>query len=135
MKRKMLPLSREEKHRARMEAAAHLNRQNKALMQRTVQLAAANRHLKQGLVRRRTAEEALKKTGQHYAKLLRESNHHQKHLRHLTHQLLLAQEAERKKISRELHDEIAQTLLGINVRLLTLKNAAKGNTAKLRKEI
>jgi signal transduction histidine kinase len=59
----------------------------------------------------------------------------QTHLRHLTHQILSAQEEERKKISRELHDEIAQTLLGINVRLLTLKQAAAVNTKDLKKEI
>jgi len=32
-----------------------------------------------------------------------------------------------------LHDEIAQTLLGINVRLLTLKKNATGNTKGLKK--
>jgi signal transduction histidine kinase len=56
-------------------------------------------------------------------------------LRHLTHQLLSAQEARRKKLSHELHDGVGQTLLGIHVRLLTLKKTAKGNVAKLTKEI
>ena len=55
---------------------------------------------------------------------MKESWRLQKHLRHLTHQILSAQEEKRKKISRELQDEIAQTLLGINVRLLTLKKEA-----------
>jgi signal transduction histidine kinase len=45
----------------------------------------------------------------------------QERLRHLAHEILLAQEDERKKVSHELQDEIAQTLLGINVRLLSLK--------------
>jgi signal transduction histidine kinase len=67
--------------------------------------------------------------------LVKESRRLQKHLRHLTHQILSAQEEERKKISRDLHDEIAQTLLGINVRLLTLKNGATANTESLQKEI
>jgi hypothetical protein len=56
-------------------------------------------------------------------------------LRQLTHQVLAAQEDERKKISRELQDEIAQTLLGINVRLLTLKQEARSNTKGLKNEI
>jgi len=67
--------------------------------------------------------------------LLKESRLLQKRLRHLTHQLLLAQEAKRTKISRTLHDEIAQTLLGINVRLLTLKQEATINTKGFKKEI
>ena len=98
-------------------------------------LAASNRSLKQGIAQRKTAEAALKESGEHYKALLEESLALQEHLRHLTHQILSAQEAERKKISRDLRDEIAQTLLGINVRLLTLKKAAKGNTANLKKEI
>ena len=56
-------------------------------------------------------------------------------MRQLTHQVLAAQENERKKISRELQDEIAQTLLGINVRLLTLKQEARSNTKGLKNEI
>jgi len=38
--------------------------------------------------------------------------------------MLQAQEDERKRISRELHDVIAQTLAGINIRLATLKKGA-----------
>ena len=66
---------------------------------------------------------------------MKESRRLQKHLRHLTHQILSAQEDKRKKISRELQDEIAQTLLGINVRLLTLKKEAAINASGLKKEI
>jgi signal transduction histidine kinase len=38
-------------------------------------------------------------------------------------------------MSHELQDEIAQTLLGINVRLLTVKRAAGLNDQSLQKEI
>jgi signal transduction histidine kinase len=47
----------------------------------------------------------------------------------------VAQENERKKISGELQNEIGQTLLGINVRLLSLKQEARNNTKGLKKEI
>jgi len=99
-----------------------------------VDLAASNRRLKQLVVQRKDAEEALKKSGKHYAKLLQESCCLQERLRHLTHHLLAAQEDKRKKISCELRDEVAQTLLGINIRLLTLKKVAAVNTECLEKE-
>ena len=59
----------------------------------------------------------------------------QKRLQQLTHRVLAAQEDERKSISQELHDEIAQTLLGINVRLLSLKQQARVNHQGLKTEI
>jgi len=112
---------------------APLGQVNKPLGQ--CDLTASNQSLKQGITRHKTAEVVLRKDGKHYTKLLRESNHLEKHLRHLTYRLLSAHETERKNISRELENEIAQTLLGINVRLLTVKEAAKGNTATLKKAI
>ena len=48
---------------------------------------------------------------------------------------MAAQENERTKMSLELQNEVAQTLLGINVRLLTLKQEAKNNTRGLKNEI
>ena len=103
--------------------------------QRAAQLATANRRLKQGLSVYKTAEKTFAKRGQRDAQVLQESQNLQKHMRHLTHQLLSAQEVERTKISHELHDEVAQALLGIHVRLLTLKKAAQGNKTHLRKVI
>ena len=125
----------EKTHRAGIESAAHLDRQNRTLHQRNAQLAAVNRHLKKGIVRRKAAEKALKTSEQHYAKLLEESRHLQRHLQQLTHRILSAQENDRKDISRDLRDEIAQTLLGINVRLLTLKKGAAAHTKRLAEEI
>ena len=125
----------EKTHCAALKANSHLNQLNKKLDRRTVELAAANRCLKQGIAQRKTVEQALKKSAGHYARLVKSSWRLQKHLRHLTHQILSSQEAERTKISRELHDEVAQTLLGINVRLLMLKKEATVNMTSLKKEI
>jgi signal transduction histidine kinase len=121
--------------RAGMELAERRNGQSKMLKRRTAQLTATNLQLKQGVVEQKAAEEALRKRGRRFAKLLRESHQSQMHLRRLTHRLLSAQEARRKKLSHQLHDGVGQTLLGINVRLLTLKKAAEGNMARLTKEI
>ena len=125
----------EQTHRAALKANVRLSRLRRTLGRRTMNLAAAHRSLKQGIVQRKTVEQALRKSAEHSRKLLKESCGLQQHLRRLTHQILSAQEDKRKKISRDLHDEIAQTLLGINVRLLTLKREAAINASGLKKEI
>jgi two-component system, NarL family, sensor histidine kinase DegS len=56
-------------------------------------------------------------------------------LRHLSRQLLRGQEVERKEISRALHDDIAQTLNGINLHLATLSQEAKASSQGLRRKI
>jgi PAS domain S-box-containing protein len=83
-------------------------------------LADANRDLRQEIARRQAVEKSLKKSEQHQAQLLAQSQIMQDQLRHLSRQVLQAQEDERKRISLELHDVIAQTLTGINVQLAAL---------------
>jgi two-component system, NarL family, sensor histidine kinase DegS len=124
-----------ETHRAGRDSKIQLNRLNETLNRRTGELAVTNRQLQRGVIRRKSVESALKKSGEHYAKLLKDSLQLQERLRQLTHEVLTAQEVERKKISRELQDEIAQTLVGINVRLLSLKQEARTNTKGLKNEI
>ena len=98
-------------------------------------MALANQKLKQEIVHRQKVEEALKKSEAHYAQLFEQSLQMQEQLRHLSRQLLLTQEEERKRISRELHDEIIQTLVGINVHLASLTMKAPVNLKDLRKKI
>jgi two-component system, NarL family, sensor histidine kinase DegS len=124
-----------ETHRAARQSKMDLNRLNGTLRLRTTELAATNRQLQRGIIRRKNVEAALKKSGLHYSKLLKDSLRLQTGLRQLTHQVLAAQEEERKKIGRELQDDIAQTLLGINVRLISLKHEARSNTKGLKNEI
>jgi len=124
-----------ETHRTARRSKIQLNRLNETLSQRTEELAATNRQLQRGVVRRKVIEDAFEKDGKHHNKRLEESLQLQKRLRQLTHRVLAAQEDERKKISCELQDEIAQTLLGINVRLLSLKQEARSNTKGLKNEI
>ncbi|HVU08987.1 MAG TPA: histidine kinase [Verrucomicrobiae bacterium] len=125
----------EETHRAARQTKVHLSRLMATLSRRTAELAASNRQLQQGVVRRKVMENDFAKRGRRYQKRLEESLELQKRLRQLTHQVIAAQEDERKKISRELQDEIAQTLLGINVRLLSLKHEAYSNSKGLKNEI
>ena len=64
-----------------------------------------------------------------------EARQSEERLRNLTHRLMQAQEEEQKRISRELHDVIAQTLTGINIRLAALKKEAALNTKGLDRNI
>jgi signal transduction histidine kinase len=124
-----------ETHRAARQTKVHLSRLQETLGQRTEELAATNRQLQRGVIRRKVMEDAAEKNGQHHDKCLEESLQLQKRLRQLTHRVLAAQEDDRKHISRELQDEIGQTLLGINVRLLSLKQQSRSNTKGLKNEI
>jgi signal transduction histidine kinase len=114
-----------------LKAAVHLAHIVEMLSQRTVDLAASNLALELEIVQRKTVEEALKKSEHHYSQLLQQSDRLQQELRQLSRQILSAQEEERKEISRELHDVIAQTLTGINVRLAALAKEAAINTKGL----
>jgi len=84
-------------------------------------LAASNRKLEREIVRRQSVEKSLKKSKQHQSLLLQRSQEMQAQLRNLSRQVLLVQERERKRISRELHDVIGQILTSINYRLTNLK--------------
>ena len=103
--------------------------------QRTVALAASNRQLKREITRRKAAEQALLSRERHYGALLEQSRLMQESLRRLSHQILSVQEEERKKISRDLHDEIVQTLTGISVTLATLKQDSTVSTSDLGRKI
>ena len=124
-----------ETHRAARQTKVHLSRLKEMLGQRTEELAATDRQLQRGVARQKVMEDAAGKSGRRHKKCLEESLELEKHLRQLTHRVLAAQEDERHKISHELQDEIAQTLLGINTRLVTLKQKARRNTRGLKHEI
>jgi len=125
----------EQTQRWAMEANVQLEQLNRALRQRTADLAATHDQLRQEILRRQAAEEALKQSQQHHRQLLRRSPLMQEQLHHLSRQILLAQEEERKEISRELHDDIAQTLSGINVHLEALSREATANSQGLKQRI
>jgi PAS domain S-box-containing protein len=98
-------------------------------------LAASNQKLAAEIARRQVVEASLKQSQQQQTQLLAESRFMQEQLRHLSRQVLQAQEDERKRISRELHDVIAQTLTGINLRLATLKKGAGLNPKNFDRDI
>lgn len=89
---------------------------------RVEELAQANQELQSEIERRRAVEASLRESEQEQLSLLEQARQMQQQLRQLSHMILNSQEEERRRISLELHDEIAQTLVGINVHLSTLAN-------------
>ncbi len=98
-------------------------------------LAAANQEADREIAQRRAVEATLRESEQIQRDLLAESQQLHAQLRHLTHQVLLSQEEERKQISRQLHDEIAQILAGVKVQLTVLSQVALVRPGELRKRL
>ncbi len=69
---------------------------------------------------------------QHTEKVLKES---EQNLRHLASQLLRAQEDERKRLSRELHDELGHALLALKLQLESVAEQLLPQQASLKSEV
>lgn len=129
----ILPL--EETHHLAQEIDSHLNQFVTSLNQRTLELADSVEMLSLDILRRQTAEQSLRASEQTSSDLLEKSRKLQHELRELSHQLLKAQEEERMKISRELHDVIAQTLTSINLQLDILRKQSSADNRQLHQRI
>jgi signal transduction histidine kinase len=101
----------------------------------SVELASLRRQLKQEVILREGVQKSLTSSKRHYDELLEKSARMQEHLRRLSHEILSAHEEERKKISRELHDEIGQILTAVNVKLAALRVQSANNATGLEKKI
>lgn len=114
-------------------ARARLQQINGVLAERNEELALANAHLEEEIRVRRRAEEALREHKDHYFKLFQQAHAMEKDLRELSARVLSAQENERKRISRELHDEVGQALTAVNVAIAMLKKRVRSDKAFERK--
>ena len=122
-------------HRVAVEANKHLKVMLEKLTKRTVELAHSNQELKGEIAQRREVEDSLRVSELTTSQLLTKSRQMQEELRHLSRRLIAAQEEERRRISRELHDVIVQTLTGINLRLAALKSQTMKGTRDLQNKI
>jgi len=125
----------EKTHRLAIKTGADLDELNLTLVQRTNELADSNRLLQCGIDLRMEAVESLRASEAESARLLTEARELQTHLQDLARRILSAQEEERKAMSLTLRDDIAQTLLGIKLRLLALDTDLSVSTETFKKEI
>ena len=110
----------ESTHSAATNANSLWNEAQVRLNQRTGELALSKRDVKRRIAQRKLAEQTLAEQKDRYAQLLNESHSLQDRLRQLVRRVLHVRENNCSELSRQLHDEIAQLLLGIDVRLLAL---------------
>jgi signal transduction histidine kinase len=103
------------------EANNRLQQLNGTLEERNVELARINAELEDEISERRRTEQALRES--------------EENLRHLSQRVLHVQEEERKRISRELHDEVGQSLTAVNVDLAMLKKTRTPTPAQLEKKL
>jgi signal transduction histidine kinase len=129
----LLPI--EATHPTALEASSSLERLNAELARITQKLEGSTRDLERGIVERKTAENALRMSGERSAKLLDESQQLYSNVQELARKTLGANEEERRSLSRLLQDEIAQSLLGIHVRLLVLRGEVTATSESVRKEV
>jgi signal transduction histidine kinase len=111
-------------HRGFRKAWEGLQVLNRTLEQRNHQMAASNQNLEKEIAERKRVEEALRETKDHYFELFQQASAMEEDLRQLSAKVLTVQEEERKRISRELHDEIGQALTAVNVSIAMLQRQA-----------
>jgi len=125
----------EQTHAVALKDDLHVAQLSQKLCERTAQSAASAQRLARGVARRQASEKALQKSDKRHVQLLQKSRNLQNRLRTHMRKILSANEDKRQKASSQLQNEIAQILVAIHVRLLTLKEATKANTENLKKEI
>jgi chemotaxis methyl-accepting protein methylase/signal transduction histidine kinase len=113
---------------AQLQLSRHVGKLEILVGARTAKLTEANARLV-------TSIDDTRKGKEEYQALFAESVVMQEKLRHLTRLIISAQEQERRKISRELHDEVVQTLIGINIELTSLKKSGVTGGVDLRVKI
>ena len=100
------------------EIQAANDRLEQRVVERTAELRTANQSLEQEVMERKKAEEAVRASEE----ALRSSENE---LRRLAGQLITAREEERRRLARELHDDLTQTLAALALELANIRIKAK----------
>ena len=110
-------------------------KQADAAQHRIEMLTATSKRMEDEIFRRQALETAVKASELRANRLAEHAQEMQKQMRDLTHRTIAMQEEERKELSRELHDEVVQTLIGINVNMEALRKRGSIGAPALRKKI
>lgn len=108
---------------------------NEALGERNEAFALSNAQLEEEISIRKKIEADLRESKDHYFQLFQQAHEMEENLRELSARVLSAQEEERKRISRELHDEIGQALTAVNVAIAMLKRQTRSDPDFQRKVV
>jgi signal transduction histidine kinase len=122
-------------HRPVLDATNELRRVSEELKRRATDLAETQRELQRGINERRSAEAVLRTVVENPSSMLEESHLREQRLQEKARSILAANEEARKKMAIHLQDEIAQPLLGIQVRLLALEKEAAVGADGIHEEI
>lgn len=114
-------------HRGFRRALERMQQLNEALAERNEALTVVNAQLQREISARERTEAELRESKDHYLHLFHQARAMEESLRDLSGQVLTAQEEERKRISRDLHDELGQALTAVNVAVAMLKRQAAGD--------
>lgn len=125
----------EKTHPVALEVDVDLKLLIEKLERRTQALENSNRDLRAKVIERQQAEVVLKTSEKVSLEVLDESRHLEMQLQDMARKILSSNEEERKKMSHLLQDEVAQSLLGIQMRLLALKNKSAASHAGVTEEI
>jgi signal transduction histidine kinase len=97
---------------------------NRVLTERNAVLVSNNAQLGEEMGQHQETEVALRQNQERYLQLYQQARAMEENLRELSVQVLSAQEAERKRVSCGLHDEVSQALTAVTVVIAILKKRA-----------
>lgn len=122
-------------HRAARDTEIEVLQTEKLLHRRQREADNAAQQLDRSISQRRGASEALKRSDRRHKQLLAESRRLQQQLQAQLHQMLDVHEGRNKKISERLHEEMAQILVALQIRLAVMNSVALDNMDILKKEV